>query len=70
MIRAISCPDPAVSIRLKDKTIKPGKSAKVNVTVTPSMIKSPELLNARINIIANDPQHPSTMVRVVAEVVK
>lgn len=70
VIRAISCPDPAVSIRLKDKTIKPGKSAKVNVTVTPSMIKSPELLNARINIIANDPQHPSTMVRVVAEVVK
>ncbi len=29
-----------------------------------------ELLNARINIIANDPLHPSTMVRVVAEIVK
>lgn len=68
MIRAISCPDPAVEVALKDRTIKPGKSATVNVTVTPSAITNSELLNARINIIANDPQHPSTMVRVVAEI--
>lgn len=68
VIRAISCPDAAVDVRLGERSVKPGKSAKVDVTVTPSRIKSDELLNARINIIANDPQHPSTMVRVVAEV--
>lgn len=70
IIRAISCPDPAVEVSLKNQTIKPGKSAKVDVIVTPSAITRTELLNARINIIANDPQHPSTMVRVVAEIVK
>lgn len=50
-------------------TIKPGKSARVDVTITPAKIKSNELLNARINIIANDPAHPSTMVRVVGEII-
>lgn len=70
IIRAIACPDPAVEVALKDHTIKPGKSARVDVTVTPSRITRSELLNARINIIANDPLHPSTMVRVVAEIVK
>lgn len=70
IIRAISCPDPAVEVTLKERTIKPGKSAKVDVTVTPERITRSELLNARINIIANDPAHPSTMVRVVAEIVK
>lgn len=67
VIRAISCPDAAVKVTLKDMTIKPGKSAKAEVTVDPALVKSRELLNARINIIANDPAHPSTMVRVVAE---
>lgn len=70
IIRAVSCPDPAVEVTLKERTIKPGKSAKVDVTVTPERITRSELLNARINIIANDPAHPSTMVRVVAEIVK
>lgn len=70
-IRAVTCPDPAVEVNLKERTIKPGKSARVDVTVTPSRITPrSELLNARINIISNDPLHPSTMVRVVAEIVK
>lgn len=67
IIRRISCPNPAVEVTMKETKIKPGKSAKVEVTVTPSLIGRTELLNARINIIANDPQHPSTMVRVVGE---
>ena len=70
VIRAISCADPAVEVTLKDRTVKPGKSVRVDVTVTPERIKRSELLNARINFIANDPAHPSTMVRVVAEVDK
>ncbi len=67
VIRRISCADPAVSVKAKDMKIKPGKSTKAEVVVTPALIEKPELLNARINIIANDPEHPSTMVRVVAE---
>lgn len=68
VIRKISCPDPAIRIKMKNDKIKPGKKEKVFVTVTPSLIGDTELLNARINIVANDPVHPSTMVRVVAEV--
>lgn len=68
IIRGITCPDKAVSVKLKNDKIKPGKKEKVEVTVTPSLIGDTELLNARINIVANDPAHPSTMVRVVAEV--
>lgn len=67
IIRRISCPDKAVDVKVKNLTVKPGKSVKAEVTVDPSLI-STDLLNARINIIANDPDHPSTMVRVVAEV--
>lgn len=68
IIRRIYCPDKAVSVRMKSDKVKPGKSEKVEVTVNPALIGDTELLNARINIIANDPDHPSTMVRVVAEV--
>ncbi|MCM1521678.1 MAG: DUF1573 domain-containing protein [Muribaculaceae bacterium] len=68
IIRRISCPDPAVTVTLKETKIKPGKKARVDVSVDPSKIGRTELLNARINIIANDPDNPSTMVRVVAEV--
>lgn len=68
IIRAITCQDKAVSINLKNDTIKPGKKETVEVSVTPSLVGNSNLLNARINIVANDPNHPSTMVRVVAEV--
>lgn len=67
VIRKISCPDPAVEVSLKETKVKPGKSVKAEVTIIPGKIEKDELLNARINIIANDPQRPSTMVRVVAE---
>lgn len=68
LIRRISCPDKAVGVTLKSDTVKPGKSTVAEVTVDPSLLGDKDLLNARINIIANDPDHPSTMVRVVAEV--
>lgn len=67
IIRDLTCADRAVAVDMKTRTIRPGKSARVEVTVTPSLVRSRELLNARIIIIANDPSHPSTTVRVVAE---
>jgi len=68
VIRRISSSDPSVEVTLKNNTVKPGKSAKAEVTVTPAMIAHPELLNARITIIANDPDHPTSLVRVVGEI--
>lgn len=70
VIRKYSCSDPAVSLSMKRLTIKPGKSEKMDVTVNPALIANPDLLNARIIIIANDPDHPSTTVRVAAEMIK
>lgn len=67
IIRRISCADPAVEVTLKESRVKPGKKTRVSVRVDPARITASELLNARINIIANDPDHPSTTVRVVAE---
>lgn len=67
-IRRIYCPERSVELRYKTDKIKPGKSAKVEAIVTPSLIGDTELLNARITIISNDPAHPSTIVRVVGEV--
>lgn len=67
-IRKMSCPDNSVGIKYKNSEIKPGKSEKVSVTVTPALFGDSNLLNARINIVANDPDHPSTMIRVVAEI--
>lgn len=69
ILRRISCPEKAIQLSLKSDTVKPGKSVKADVTIDPALIPAgSDLLNARINIIANDPDHPSTMVRVVAEV--
>ncbi len=67
LLRRVSCSDPAVTVKVKDTKIKPGKKARVEVDVDPAAVKSSELLNARINIIANDPDHPNTTVRVVGE---
>lgn len=67
-IRRIYSPERSVEIKIKNDKIKPGKSEKVEVIVTPSLIGDTELLNARMTIISNDPSHPSTIVRAVAEI--
>ncbi|HAP30211.1 MAG TPA: hypothetical protein DCR26_08830 [Porphyromonadaceae bacterium] len=66
LIRRLHSPDPAVSAEISSNKIKKGKRATVTVTVDPGAVTS-ELLNARIQIIANDPEQPLTIVRVVGE---
>lgn len=69
-IRAIKCTDPAVTLKFKDTRLKRGKSMKVDVTVTPSLIDNPEMLNARITVITNDPDNATRTVRVIGEIEK
>lgn len=64
-IRSITTPDKALAIIAKEQRVKPGKSMKVTVEVDPSKLAASTLLNARITIIANDPLHPTQIVRVV-----
>lgn len=69
-IRSIKCADPAVTLKFKGDKLKHGKKMDVTVTVTPSMIDNPEMLNARVTVITNDPDHPTTTVRVISEITK
>lgn len=67
IIRRADTPDPAVKVKLSTDKVKKGKKATVTVTIDPSAVGDTELLNARITIITNDPDHPTTMVRVVGQ---
>ena len=47
-------------------TVKKGKSADIIIDIDPSMQEG-DILNSRIQIITNDPLHPSYTVRIVGE---
>ncbi|MBQ9077491.1 MAG: DUF1573 domain-containing protein [Muribaculaceae bacterium] len=66
-IRRIYTADPGVTIRYDSDKIKKGKTLQVTVDVDTSKM-NPELLNARITVITNDPYTPRKIVRVVGEV--
>lgn len=47
--------------------VKKGKTTEVTITVDPSKLPG-DLLNARIQVITNDPENPIVIVRAVGEV--
>lgn len=61
-IRRIYSGDTGIAIDIKTASIKAGKSAQVNVTVTPS--QDAGIVNARISVITNDPVNPVQTIRV------
>lgn len=64
-IRRIYTTDRGFTVRLPKKMkIKPGKECRVEVILHPSEITG-ELLNARLQVIVNDPTHPLSTVRMV-----
>lgn len=67
MLRRVWTPDPAIVIDSKTARIKPGKTAEIGVTVDPSKLSNPELLNGRITLVCNDPDNPMAIMRVVGE---
>lgn len=65
IIRRIYTTDRGFTIKLPKKLkIKPGKEARVEVSFNPSEFSS-ELLNARLQVIVNDPTHAISTVRMV-----
>jgi len=66
LLRRIYTIDPGVTIAPSTDKIKKGKSAIVHVTVDPSKLPA-DILNARIQVIANDPENPISIVRAVGE---
>lgn len=69
LIRRLYSPDKAVAVKASSMKVKPGKKATVTVTVDPAAIRpsatGDTILNARITLIANAPESPSQIIRVV-----
>lgn len=69
LLRRVYTMDPGVTLVPSTEKIKRGKKATVKVTVDPSALPAP-LLNARVQVIANDPVSPLTLVRLVGEAIE
>lgn len=65
-IRRIYTTDPGVSVCISADTVKRGKKAEITVTVNPERLPG-KMLNARINLITNDPANPVIVLRAVGE---
>lgn len=69
LIRSLSTPDKALSLKMSATKVKPGKSATVSVTVSPDRLETlpsgERVLNARITLITNAPASPTQIIRVV-----
>lgn len=68
LVHRVYSTDPGITVSTDSNKLKKGKQAVVNVTVDPLSMAS-EILNGRISIIVNDPIHPTTVVRIVGEIV-
>lgn len=66
MLRRIYTTDEGVTVTASTDKVKKGKSATVTVTVDPLAIPW-EIINARISIVTNDPDNPSTVMRAVGQ---
>ena len=67
MLRRLYSMDPAVTATCPSKFVKPGHSATITVTVDVAALSEP-LVNATLQLITSDPEHPVTAVRVVGTV--
>lgn len=63
LVRRIYTTDPGVTVGPAEGKIRKGKEMQVMVTVDPSQLPA-DLLNARIQVITNDPEQPLSIVRV------
>lgn len=68
-IRRVYTGDAGIDISVDRTTIKRGKTATVSVTAIPGKIDGP-ILNARINVITNDPANPVQTVRITGSKTK
>ncbi len=64
IVRRVYSMDPGVTATVSKTKIKPGKSAEVTVSMTPSAVRG-AFFNARLSLITNDPVAPVKTVRLV-----
>lgn len=66
IVRRVYTLDPGVSYEIDSTDIKPGESAIISITVDPSQ-QHGEMINAKLNVITNDPANPVQTLRLVGE---
>lgn len=65
-IRRIYTSDPGISIKAEKTEIKKGKPAKIMLEIDPKAF-SGKAINAKVVVISNDPDNPTTSFRIVGE---
>lgn len=65
-IRRVYTTDPGVEVSVSGETVRHGKNVEIKVTVDPAKLPG-KMLNARINLITNDPDNPVIVLRAVGE---
>lgn len=66
IVRRIYTTDNGIDVSIDNTTLKPGKTTTIHITVRPDELTG-ALLNARINLITNDPVNPNQTIRVVGQ---
>lgn len=65
LVRRVETAEPALTPTISSTKIAPGKSATLAVKLNPSLLTSSEPLNARVQLIVNDPENPIINIRVL-----
>lgn len=69
-IRRVQVVDSAVTdVRTSTLKVKPGKSAKITLTIDPTKAQT-DFINARITVITNDPENSLLAARVTGEIIR
>ncbi len=66
LIRRIFCPDKAVDANIDAEKIKPHKQGTITIKVNPMLLPPDNVLNSRVTVITNDPDHPTQIIKVTA----
>lgn len=67
LIRKISTENDMITLDIAKRTVQPGKTTELKITIDPAKAKS-SALNGRIYIITNDPETPTTALKVLGTV--
>lgn len=66
IIRRVQSTDPAVTVKLNHDKVKHGSTAKLQIMIDTSLLPDDsDIINTRVTLITNDPQHPVTPIRIV-----
>ncbi len=64
MIRRAYSLDPGITVTVDNDKIKKGKTGVIRVTVGDDALRNDGIINARVQVITNDPEHPVTNIRI------